>query len=389
MATPAGILTRGFRRALPIAGGAAVLTLLFSAQEIVRNVAGGGPAFIARALTFNAIDWGIWGLLAPVIVATTRRFRLDGDTPLLARVSVWISVAAFCVLAQSVSAGWLIFTFHLVPIPVLGAGASPPLIALLARWVVSTAGLNVLVFIMIVGLLHAALYYSDLRARRLREIDLEARLAQAELKVLRMQLQPHFLFNALHTVSSLMLTDIASAHRVIAAIGDLLRWSIDHTASQEVSLRRELEFADRYLEVQQARFRSRLRVERHVEPDCLDALVPSLVLQPLLENAVRHGIEPSADGATIRVSASKVGDALVLDVRDNAPEGQRQNVDFAGNGGAPGGVGLSNIRSRLAHLYGDRQKFQAGPSSAHWFVVSLSIPFHSDARLYPAPPKGA
>jgi len=129
------------------------------------------------------------------------------------------------------------------------------------NWTVSTFGFNMIIYLMIVGAFHAALYYRDLRARQLREVDLAARLARSELNVLRMQLQPHFFFNALHTVSSLMLTDVPTAHRVITALGDLLRSSIDHTAHQEITLREELTFVRRYVDIQHARFRNRLDVQ--------------------------------------------------------------------------------------------------------------------------------
>src|SRR5262249_49861612 len=147
--------------------------------------------------------------------------------------------------------------------------------------------------------------YRDLRQRQVREADLRAQLARAELSSLRTQLQPHFLFNALHTVSSLMVTDVAAAQSVVSALGDLLRASLDHTAQQEIPLRDELAFVGRSLDVQRARFRSRLVAEVSVPDDLLDALVPSLVLQPLVENAVRHAVEPNANGGRIWISAER------------------------------------------------------------------------------------
>ena len=197
---------------------------------------------------------------------------------------------------------------------------TPPLGRYLVNFTFQGFGFNMIIFLMIVGAFHAALYYRDLRARQLREADLEARLARAELNVLRMQLQPHFFFNALHTVSSLMISDVPTAQRVISSLGDLLRSSIDHTARQEIPLREELAFVERYVDVQKARFRDRLDVHVDVPDDLLDALVPSLVLQPLVENAIRHGVEVDKRGGSISIVASRVGASIALTVRDDASD---------------------------------------------------------------------
>jgi LytS/YehU family sensor histidine kinase len=228
---------------------------------------------------------------------------------------------------------------------------------------------------MIAGVFHASLYYRDLRRRHLREADLEARLAHAELNVLRMQLQPHFLFNALHTISSLMETDVPTARRVIASLGDLLRSSIDHTARQEVSLGAELAFVERYLDIQRARFRQRLRFEIDVAPETVTALVPSLVLQPLVENAVRHGIEPSAAGGTVRITAARDGSRLSLVVRNEAAG---DGVDAGRAHESKPGIGLSNVASRLTQLYGDAHTLRAERLLDGAFQVSMSLPFRRE-----------
>jgi LytS/YehU family sensor histidine kinase len=227
---------------------------------------------------------------------------------------------------------------------------------------------------MIAGALHALFYYRDLRARDATQAELETRLARAELNVLRMQLQPHFLFNALHTISSLMASDVTKARRVITALGDLLRVSTDHTASQEVPLQDELAFVDRYLEIQRARFRQRLTVQMRVDSDVLTAIVPSLVLQPLIENAIRHGVERSIRGGHVSVRASRVGSQLVLTVSDDASS---HDADTASPTPAPGGVGLTNIASRLAQLYGPAHEFHAGRNESGEFEVRMAFPFRT------------
>ena len=220
----------------------------------------------------------------------------------------------------------------------------------------------------------------DLRARQLREADLGARLARAELNVLRMQLQPHFLFNALHTISALMVTDVPAAHRVVASLGDLLRSSLDLTARQEMPLRDELAFVGRYLDIQQARFRHRLGVETNAEEAALDALVPSLLLQPLVENAIRHGIETHSGQGRIWIRAARTGDRVVITVRDSGSIGRDSSLAPAIVDGAPGGgIGLANLRSRLLQLYGDAQSLRAEREPDGHFEVAIPLPFHTQS----------
>jgi two-component system LytT family sensor kinase len=358
------------------------LTLLFTVQDAMRRASSGIPMNWSRSLQVNVLDWGTWGALALLIALIGRRHRLDRGGNRSVRVIVWFSLGVGSCIAQSLITGVAMRQLGLAATP-FPLRAPPPLRAYLMNWTVSTFGFNAIIFLMIVGAFHAALYYRDLRTRQLREIDLAARLARSELNVLRMQLQPHFFFNALHTVSSLMLSDVPTAHRVITALGDLLRSSIDHTADQEISLGQELTFVARYVEIQHARFRNRLDVHIDVPDSFLDALVPSLVLQPLVENAIRHGIEPFTRGGAIWIAASRMNDDLVLSVRDDG------SANVAGdrppsNVTVGPGVGLSNIEARLAQLYGTAHRFRAGRSADGCFEVVLTLPFHTTAGLFPA-----
>jgi hypothetical protein len=360
------------------------LTLLFTAQDAMRRGLGGGGVNWAHVFAINALDWVAWGLLLPFIVAIGRRIRLDGGGSRVARVAGWILLAVGFCAVQSLITGMMIrFTdpqlFGMAPPP----GFAPrPLGVFLLGWGVATSSLNLLIFGMTAGVFHAALYYRDLRARQLRDTELHARLARAELNVLRTQLQPHFLFNALHTVSSLMVSDVPTAQRVVSALGDLLRLSLDHTARQEIPLREEVVFVQRYVEIQRARFRPRLTVAVDVPAGLDDALVPSFVLQPLVENAIRHAIEPSAEGGHVWVRAERAGERLVLMVEnDGAPNGKSPDA-----GGRRSGVGLANLSARLTQLYGAAHAFRAAPNGDGRFVVSLTIPYHTDAARPPAAP---
>lgn len=355
------------------------LTLVFTAQDAVRLAASGRPFEPVPMLLTNALDWTVWGLLAPAIALMTRRYRLDDSSQRGRRVAVWIGFAILCSLAASLITGPVLRLSGALTLP--PGFAMPPWSRFLAAWIAQSGAWNLVSFCMIAGVFHAALYYTDLRARQLREADLEARLARSELNVLRMQLQPHFFFNALHTVSALMVTDVPTAHRVLAALSDLVRSSLDHTAQQEIPLRDELEFVHRYIEIQQARFRDRLSVEVQVPDELLDALVPSLVLQPLVDNAIRHGIEAHRRRGHIWVRAARDGATLELRVRDDASPDPGVATPATMPSRARSGIGLANIGARLAQLYGTAHTFTAGRDADGCFTVTLRLPYHRE----PAP----
>jgi signal transduction histidine kinase len=367
------------------------LTLLFSAQDAMRRGVNGAPVNWSHVIAINALDWVGWALLLPLIVAIGRRIRLDGSGRRPGRIIGWVLLAVgFCVVQASITGLVIRLTspafFGIAPPP--GANASPrPLGLFLVTWTLATSSLNLLIFGMTAGVFHALIYYRDIRARQLRESELQSRLAHAELNVLRTQLQPHFLFNALHTVSSLMVSDVPSAQRVVSALGDLLRSALDHTAGQEIRLRDELAFVQRYVDIQRARFRNRLLIDVDVPDSLGDALVPSLVLQPLVENAIRHGIEPSAEGGRIWIRAARRGGEVALTVEN---EGIPNDSTSNGNGSrSRGGVGLANLEARLAQLYGSAHAFRADWNGDGRFTVTLRVPFHTDASLFPAPERVA
>jgi two-component system LytT family sensor kinase len=359
---------------------AVALTLLMTAQGAVQ-LGVHGPDLLRR-LGLNALDWLAWTVQLPAILAVGRRHRLDDRRLLVRHGLVWLGLAVAAVLVQGVVTGLAARAFHLFPRGFPMAGQ--PLLDMLGPWVLSTAGFNLVFFAVIAGVVHAVIYDADLGLRRERQAELEARLARAELSVLRMQLQPHFFFNALHTVSSLMRQDIAQAERVIAALGDLVRASIDHTARQEVTLREELGFVERYLEIQRARFRSRLAVTVDAPDELADALLPSLMVQPLVENAIRHGIEPAASGGDISIRVARRDGRLTLVVRNSLSmtrgTGRRDGLEWppaTGPRQGPSGIGLANIEARLLQLYGDGQRLRAGPSGDDGFEVFVEVPYRT------------
>jgi two-component system, LytTR family, sensor kinase len=369
---PAGRRRRVARYVAVALASIVALTLVFSAQAVMRPGSPGARDGSLRTLALNALDWTVWAVLAPLIAVATKRYRLDAPQGRRTRVAVWLAFALACATAMSLVTGPFFYRWWLQMPPGV---ARPSLPQFLVLWLAQSLGWNLITFFMIAGVFHAALYYNDLRARQLREADLEARLARSELNVLRMQLQPHFFFNALHTVSALMVSDVPTAHRVLAALSDLVRSSLDHTAQQEIPLRDELEFVNRYVEIQRARFRDRLSVEIDIADGALDAMVPSLVLQPLVDNAIRHGIEAHRRRGQIWIRAVHENGTLVLTVRDNASPELASPSSSALPRAAPG-IGLFNLGARLAQLYGSAHAFSAGRDGEGCFTVTMRIPFH-------------
>jgi two-component sensor histidine kinase len=208
------------------------------------------------------------------------------------------------------------------------------------------------------------------RATEERE-QLEARLARAQLQSLRLQLHPHFLFNTLNTVNALISTDSHAAERVISGLSELLRMSLSSASEQEVSLAKELDLLAHYIEIQQIRFQDRLTVNFRIDPEARYALVPNLMLQPLVENAIRHGIAPRAAPGHVMVTATKHDGRLEVSVVDDGV-GENPKADHRD------GVGLGNTRARLLSLYGNDHRFEASSAASGGFAVHIEIPYRTD-----------
>ena len=205
--------------------------------------------------------------------------------------------------------------------------------------------------------------------------QLQAQLADARLSALRMQLNPHFLFNTLHAVSALVERDPRGVRRMIARLSELLRTSLDEADEQEVPLQRELTFTERYLDVIQIRFQGHLAVQMHADDSVRSALVPNLILQPLVENAIKHGISKLAGGGHIEVSATREGERVIISVRDNGPEVSLDKPP------SPHSLGLRNTRARLAALYGPVQSLTLKHADGGGLIAEVSLPYHTQNDL--------
>ncbi|MFQ5548795.1 MAG: sensor histidine kinase [Woeseia sp.] len=224
------------------------------------------------------------------------------------------------------------------------------------------------------GLYFGIKYYRQLQDQTERTLQATAAAHQAQLKMLRYQLNPHFLFNTLNAISTLILDGAnKAANRAVSRLSDFLRYTLDNDPMKRVTLGSELGALDLYLEIEKVRFGDRLSIDIEVEPRALEALVPSLILQPLIENAIKYAIAPIEDGGTIRISAKVHASTLVLQLSDTGPG--LNNQQQAGNGS---GVGLENTRQRLQQLYGDGQAFTLASNDPSGLVITINIPFETD-----------
>ncbi|MEK6286194.1 MAG: histidine kinase [Acidobacteriota bacterium] len=222
-------------------------------------------------------------------------------------------------------------------------------------------------------------YYRRHQEEEVKISRLKAELAEAQLQVteaqlqaLKMQLHPHFLFNTLNSISALLDEDVDAADQMLARLGDLLRMTLENSGAQEVTLQEELEFLRCYLEIEQVRFHDRLTVIMNIEPETLDARVPNLILQPIVENAIRHGIVSRIAPGQIEINAKRSGDTLQLEVKDN---GRGLHRGEASSGRIKEGLGLTNTRARLEQLYRAAHRFELSDAPEGGLQVMLEFPF--------------
>jgi LytS/YehU family sensor histidine kinase len=266
--------------------------------------------------------------------------------------------------------------------------------------------LDLLAYGAIIGFMHSVHFYRRFRERERSALVLESNLANARLSALRAQLHPHFLFNSLNAIAALLRRDPRLAEATLMSLSDLLRLSLSQAEKQEVPLREEMNFVNRYLEIQQTRFGDKLRIEQDLAPLTLDCLVPTLLLQPLVENAIRHGIEPAENGGLLRITAHRQNGKLVMTVEDDGVGLTKQAVDVTYSTNATladesttlpltrseipitrvtsrngTGIGLTNLRARLETLYGREQALELVPRPQRGVLVRIEIPWHSETSI--------
>ena len=348
------------KRGLLVFAAWTAVALLFSIQMHYQT-SGTAPRTWGWILGWQLTGWWSWAAFTlPVWVFSAWAVRIRRPAKVIAAHLPMALVTAISCAALEGGLKWA-FGLYRTPHTLLTAMGD----AVAMYWT-----FNLLVYAMVAGLYHAW------RAERL-----EMQLVQARLDALVGQLQPHFLFNTLHTISAFVLEDPKQANRMIARLSELLRQSFNSERGPLVTLEEELELLDHYVAIQEARFGDRLRVTFRVDPQAAAALVPTLLLQPLVENAIRYGAAPLANSgvAEVEIAARRVGEQLHLEVRDNGP-GVAADREPRANG--RGGLGITNTRARLRELYGSSHRFELtnAPAPARGAVATIDIPFTDHAR---------
>jgi two-component system, LytTR family, sensor kinase len=332
---------------------------------------------------WNLVAFYLWAALTPLVALLARRYRLDRQR--------WPSALVIHLPAS------LVFpALHLclyLPLYWLAGGTLtqefPTLASLFSYQLFANLPMKVSIYWLILIAINALDYYQSFRVAEVKASELRAELAQAQLRALKMQLHPHFLFNTLNSISALLHRDPEAADQMVARLGDFLRLTLENSGDQEVTLEQELEFLRCYLEIETVRFHDRLSVETDIDPRALNACVPNLILQPLVENAIRHGISRQSAPGRLAIRAALQPDGrLRLEVEDNGPGLSLVSEGVTHTTGAPppaartaaaaGGLGLANTRARLENLYGAEHRFELKRATPRGMIVVIEIPFQPD-----------
>jgi signal transduction histidine kinase len=341
------------------------LGLLSAADWFVRYAYTGRPARGAETLLLGLSLWYTWGLIAWFVYRLCLRYPIEQRN--WPRRLLLHAVTCVVLVLLKLVLDYPIIKLFLCPRPGELTFANFYPMAFTDQF-----NTYMVIYWAMVGVFHALKYHQQYQERELRAAQLETRLAQAQLQLLRMQLHPHFLFNTLNAISALIHKDTELADRMLARLGDLLRLTLEHQGVHEVTLEQELEFIRAYLDIEQVRFGPRLTVRLQVDLEAFPARVPYLVLQPLVENAIRHGIAPLGHGGCVAIRAQLVGEALRLQVEDSGlglaekPNGKSR------------GIGLRNTQARLERLYGDGHRFELGRGELGGLLVTIEFPFAGD-----------
>jgi len=348
-------------------GAWVIVALFFATQIYTVYYKEEKPISFRRALLVQGLICFLWALATPLVLWLARRFRIERNNwqrrvPLHFLISLGLSI-------PMITIDYVIYTVQ------IGRGGSLSMLRTF-QFVLYNLDRCLLIYWVIVLISHAFNYYNSYRKGELKASQLRTQLVQSQLEALKMQLHPHFLFNTLHSISALLNQDVEAARSMISRLGDFLRLTLENAGAQEVTLQQELEFLNGYLEIERIRFQDRLTTLVKVDPNLLDQLVPNLILQPIVENALRHAIANS-NGGRIEIIVEPHGGMLRIQVRDNGP-GLRL-VPTVGETGKHG-VGLANTKARLDRLYGSAHRLDLANEPSGGLVVTMEIP-RSDADV--------
>jgi two-component system LytT family sensor kinase len=350
-------------RGLGLLGLWTLVGLAFASQLYLSNSLLGRPITWSEAISAPLEDWYVYGILSLPVVWLARRYPPELGPR-------WKAAALHLGAALAFSFAYVALRSVVGQVDSRIVGETATFGEIFNPLLVRTFPFNLLIYGVIVAASHALDYYRKYHERTVQALELEKHLTEARLQALLHQLKPHFLFNTLNGIASLMHSDVEAADRMLVRLGELLRITMSHTGAPQTSLRDELAFLERYLEIEQIRFRNRLEVSIVVDDEAIRAQVPSLILQPIVENAVRHGIEPQARPGRIELRGAREDGRLVLTVADNG-------AGLPAGGPKREGIGLANTRARLAELYGRDHHFELVNGAAGGLCVRIIIPYRT------------
>jgi two-component system LytT family sensor kinase len=366
-----GNLKINWRRAVILLLGWTMVGLVFAAVSYGVALSQNDKRFgITASLKLNLVLFYLWGVFSPLILRFCRRFRLEFRRLSIRNLTVHVpAIVLFAAVHETLL---LAILWSITP-------SSRGELATITDYYARHFGYGFYIDLIIASLIvigaHALLYYDDFRTSELQQSSLKAQLAQAQLRALKMQVHPHFLFNTLHSISSLVLEDPPKANSMIARLGDFLRLTLDHADHQLVTLKEETEFLRCYLDIEQVRFGDRLSVVFDLEPQTLSALLPDLILQPVVENAIQHAIAPRATRGHINIQAKRLDSLLRVAIRDNG-----LGITSNANSPAKKCLGITNVRTRLQQIYGSDFRFELTNGENGGLTVIMEIPFQREAN---------
>ena len=364
-----GLFTINWRRAALLFGGWTLVSIIFAGISYAAAIGENNKEFgFISALRLNLVQFYVWAILSPLVFRFSRRFPVE-----LRPLNVRNLLLYFPALISFAAIHQVIHLTVLWSITPRWRQNYPALIDCYRAYFAFGFYIDLIIALLIVIAVHALLYYQSFRASELAQSSLETQLAQAKLRALKMQLHPHFLFNTLHSISSLVLEDPPKANSMIARLGDFLRLTVDNSEQQLVTLKEETEFLRCYLDIEQVRFGDRLTVAFELEPQTLSAQVPHLILQPMVENAIQHAIAPRATPGHINIEAKRLNSLLRVAISDNGP-GISSNANLPWKQG----IGLTNVRTRLQQIYGPNFRFELMNASHGGLTVVMEIPFQRE-----------
>lgn len=328
----------------------------------------GPPAAFFQMVPNYMVDFYWWGIASPLIFKFSRRFPIERGY-FAERLALHVFVGlAFVAVVTAVTLPTLWYLG-------LVSGQHETLTSYFAALFINPFMVHqgVLAYWGTVVVAHAIEYHRQAKVSQARSSELSAQLAQAQLAALRMQIHPHFLFNTLNSISALLHRDVETADRMIARLSDFLRMTLKSSGTSAVTLDQELEFLRTYLEIENIRFQDKLQIEMDIDESARGASVPNLILQPIVENAVRHGTAKQTGVGELCIRADRKGDRLLISVEDNGPG---PNSKSTKNGT---GMGLANTRARLEQFFGEFRLEIEGRSDRSGTVVSIEVPYLDQA----------